>query len=236
MNKTKEHSYSPLPPLSTQGADGEEGSENESNQIDQKNQKPQKTKHDTEDKAEIPEPHSESKKTDPELFGEIREIYNTVLPELAKAEKVTAGRAKALGRRIMENPDRNQPAWWERFFSRVREYPWPMGDNPNNWRADFDWLIGESGMQKILEGTFRPFQRVQRTADRPVFGEGTAEGWALQEKYTHSGGLVDAKAMLRDIDAAECRQQSFGNSGFGSLGNFGNTGKTGIGCGRGNPV
>ena len=76
-----------------------------------------------------------------------------------------------------------------------------MGDNPNAWRADFDWLICEHGMQKILEGSFRPKRP-------PVFGERTAEGLELQKKYTSPGGLVDAKAMLRDIEAAERRKRS----------------------------
>jgi predicted transcriptional regulator len=216
MNKTKEHFNPPLPP---QGAgEGESGNET--------SQKLQKTKHDTEDKAEIPKPRSETPET--EFFEAIRGIYNTILPELAEAGKITAERAKVLRQRIMENPNRNQPEWWKNFFSRVREFPWPMGSNPNNWRADFDWLIGEKGMQKILEGTFRPFQRTSGTVRKPVFGEATAAGWELQKKYTHSGGLVDAKAMLRDIDAAEQRQRAFGN--------FGNAGEAGIGRSRGNPV
>jgi hypothetical protein len=203
MNNTKEQKDSPLTP---QGA-GEEKPEGEEHQ---------KPKHDTEEKAEHPKPNQEM-----ELFESIRESYNSILPELPKAEKITGTRAKVLRERIREDQDRKEPGWWEKFFSRVRGFPWPMGNNPKGWRADFDWLIGERGTQKILEGSFRPERA-------PAFGERTAEGLELQKKYTNPGGLVDAKAMLRDIEAAERRRRSCGD--------FGNTGEAGIGYSLGNPV
>jgi hypothetical protein len=159
-----------------------------------------------------------------ELFEAIRGIYNSTLPELPKAEKITASRAKALRQRIRESPERKEPGWWEKFFSSVRKFPWPMGQNKDKWRADFDWLIGERGMQKILEGSFMPFR------NGTAFGEATAEGLELQKKYTNAEGLVDAKAILRDIDAAERRKRP-----IGIIGVVGNTGEAGFGHSRGNP-
>jgi hypothetical protein len=201
----KEH----IPPTPQGGAEREEKSEPE-------NPKPQKPEHDTEGKTADQKPRPES-----ELFEAIRGAYNSILSELPKAEKITGTRAKALRERIREDPNRKEPDWWGKFFSRVRGFPWPMGNNPKGWRADFDWLIGERGTQKILEGSFRPERA-------PVFGERTAEGLELQKKYTNPGGLVDAKAMLRDIEAAERRRRSCGD--------FGNTGEAGIGYSLGNPV
>jgi hypothetical protein len=214
INNTKELNLPPTP----QGG-GEEKSESE---------KPQNPKHDTEEKAEPPKPNRET-----ELFEAIRAAYNSTLPELPKAEKVTASRAKALRQRIRESPERREPGWWKRFFSSVREFPWPMGQNRDRWRADFDWLIGERGMQKILEGTFRPFQHTA------AFRERTADGLETQKKYTDSGGLVDAKAILRDIEAAESRRRPIGIMGgignYGNAGNTRNTGEAGIGNSGGNP-
>jgi biotin operon repressor len=208
MNNTKELKSPPLPP---QGAgEGRPGDE-----------KPQEPKHDTEEKAEPSKPNREM-----EMFEAIRGAYNSALPELPRAEKITASRAKVLRQRIRESPERREPGWWKKFFSRVRDFPWPMGQNRDKWRADFDWLIGERGMQKILEGTFRPFQN-------------TADGLEPQKKYTNSGGLVDAKAILRDIEAAESRRRPIGIiGGIGNDGNIRNTRNTGeaaIGNSRGNP-
>jgi hypothetical protein len=68
-----------------------------------------------------------------------------------------------------------------------------MGQNKDKWRADFGWLIGERGMQKILEGSFQK---------APVSGGGAMSGLELQKKYTDSRGWIDAKAMLRDMERA----------------------------------
>jgi hypothetical protein len=94
--------------------------------------------------------------------------------------------------RIREDPARLDIEWWRRFFLSVREFPWPMGHNPKGWRADFDWLIGEGGMRKILEGHFQ----------RP-YGNGCSsdESYAQQEKYTNERGEIDVRAILRDMQA-----------------------------------
>jgi hypothetical protein len=181
INNTKELESPPTP----QGS-GEARPESE---------KPQKQKHDTEEKIEPPKPNGEM-----ELFESIRETYNSALPELPKAEKITASRAKILRQRIRENPERKEPDWWKSFFFSVREFPWPMGQNKDKWRADFDWLIGERGMQKILEGSFKK---------APAIGECAIDSREFQKKYTDSEGRIDARAMLRDIERASANRQFF---------------------------
>jgi hypothetical protein len=81
-----------------------------------------------------------------------------------------------------------------------------MGRNKDKWRADFDWLIGERGMQKILEGAFLPFQSVAALGEA---GTEWQELEKLEKKYTDERGLVDAKAILREIDAATHRRRLF---------------------------
>jgi hypothetical protein len=134
-----------------------------------------------------------------EFFELVLNAYNTALPELPRAEKVTASRAKIIKQRIEEDAERRRLSWWKQFFSRVRSFPWPMGDNPNKWRANFDWLIGEKGMQKILEGGFG-------RASTLNFGAGMRVGWELQKKYTDEGGRVNGKAILREIQASQVRR------------------------------
>jgi predicted transcriptional regulator len=184
INNTKELNLPPTP----QGA-GEDKPENE------KAAEPQKQKHDTEGKAEPQKNNPES-----ELFEAIRGVYNSTLPELPKAEKITVSLAKALRQRIRESPDRKEPGWWEKFFSSVRDFPWPMGRNRDKWRADFDWLIGERGMQKILEGSFQKASTI---------GECAIDSLEFQKKYTDSEGRIDARAMLRDIERTSTHRQFF---------------------------
>jgi predicted transcriptional regulator len=187
MNNTKELDLPPTP----------QGAKERKTEIEksQESKKPQKPKHDTEREIEPSKPNQEMK-----LFETILETYNAVLPELPKAERITASRAKVLRQRIRESPERGEPRWWRKFFSGVRDFPWPMGQNRDKWRADFDWLTGERGMQKILEGAF------QRT---PAIGECAIDSMEFQKKYTNSEGRVDVWTMFRDIQRASARRQPF---------------------------
>jgi hypothetical protein len=77
-----------------------------------------------------------------------------------------------------------------------------MGNNPSNWRACLDWLIGERGMLKVLEGGFGRF--VPQSGGSPNYSRGrTAEGVALQRKYTNAEGKVDVCGLMRELDALE---------------------------------
>jgi predicted transcriptional regulator len=184
----KEH----IPP-SPQGNVGEsEGSKESGEVFTPKTQNPE---HDTEGERK---PNSSKPITEAEAYEAIRNAYNSILPELPKAEKITASRAKVLRERILEDTERRKLGWWKSFFRRIRDFPWPMGKNPNSWRADFDWLIGEKGMRKILEGSFSAFRTSQ--AQTSAFDGASAADLELQRKYTDTGGLVNAKAILREYD------------------------------------
>jgi hypothetical protein len=139
------------------------------------------------------------------LIEAILAAYNKILPELPAASRITRSREKTVNRRIREEPERGDPHWWERYFARVREFPWLLGQNPSNWRACLDWLIGERGMLKVLEGGFgRSLPQSANSPNSPKYPAGrTAEGAALQKKYTNSEGIVDAKALLRELYASE---------------------------------
>jgi hypothetical protein len=172
------------PPLTPQG--GREGRDEEF-----EIQKPQNQnqRHDTEGKNKNLEADSNIL----HLHEAVLAAFNETLPELPNAEKLTASRIKTLNSRIGEEPARKESSWWRKYFERVRLFPWLMGRNPNNWKATFDWLIGEGGMQKVIEGGFIkvPHSEYSREDLRE-----------LQRKYTNERGIVDAKALLRDWRAS----------------------------------
>ncbi|MDR2780595.1 MAG: helix-turn-helix domain-containing protein [Synergistaceae bacterium] len=134
------------------------------------------------------------------LIETILAAYNDILPELPEAGSVTPSREKAVKRRIREDGKRSDLKWWERYFSRVREFPWLMGSNPSSWRACFDWLIGEKGMLKVLEGGFGRFSPPPRDNGAEL---GTEWGYELQRRFTNANGVVDARALLRYLDEIE---------------------------------
>jgi DNA-binding MarR family transcriptional regulator len=133
----------------------------------------------------------EGEKPEAKLFESIRAAYNEILPELSNTGAITAYRARAMNQRIRADPARRELDWWRQYFQRVREFPWLMGHNSYNWRANFDWLIGEAGMQKIIEGAF----------SKPMNRYGPSEaGLALQGKYTNEGGEIDVCGILREME------------------------------------
>ena len=104
--------------------------------------------------------------------------------------KLESTHVRQIEARIREDPARNDPTWWERFFRRVRDYPCPMGKAGSGWRADFKWLIGERGMRKVLDGEFFPNSTTKG---------GSESGWQLQKQYTNEDGVVDGRALLQAI-------------------------------------
>jgi hypothetical protein len=168
FNSSKEH----VPPTPQRGTKGKISRH--------ENQRPQKPEHDTGEKTENPES---------KLISEILSAYSGTLQKLPTVEKLTASRIKALNLRIREDPARNDPEWWKRYFRSVRDYPWLMGNNPSGWKANFDWLTGESGMRKVIEGSFTKI---------PGSGFTEEEKRALQRKYTDERGRVDAVGLLRE--------------------------------------
>jgi hypothetical protein len=186
LNNTKEQKSPPTP-------QGEREGKNECFD-ESENPKPQGQKYDTGEKektAQIPEPPEPiAPGRDP--YADILEAYNRILPELTRAEKITGSRSKTLALRISEDTARKDIRWWEEYFAKVRNYPWLMGNNPNNWKVAFDWLIGEDGMQKVLEGGFRPRSAKDFTYE---------EKMALQRKYMGEEGFFDARGMLAEWNA-----------------------------------
>jgi biotin operon repressor len=167
-----------------------------SNKTKEQKEQEQKTPPTPQAQTQQLSPQGSEKLGEGKLGEEIRKAYNAILPELPQAEILTASRAKTLNQRIGEDPARAEAGWWRQYFGQVREFPWPMGQNAGNWRADFDWLIGEKGMQKILEGGFT------RSAAVSAAGGRTEAGVALQRKYTDENGVVDARALLRELYGA----------------------------------
>jgi hypothetical protein len=183
-NSSKEH----IPPTPQQGREGDGISENS---------EPQNPKYDTEGKGrnQGTDPKQEPPEISP-LMG-ILDAFNEILPELPRAEKLTASRIRALNLRIEQAPERRELSWWRRYFESAGNFPWLMGRNPNGWKATFDWLIGEDGMQKVIEGGFTPPRRAEYSPE---------DLRELQRKYTDERGIVDARALLRDWRAGTVRR------------------------------
>ena len=136
INSKKEH----LPPTPQGGEEG--GRKIETS-------KPERQKHNTEEKGKEQMPNTQGLSV-----TDVLAAFNEILPELPKAEALTPSRSQALKLRMGEDEARLSLDWWRRYFRRVRLFSWLMGNNPNNWKATLDWLIGEEGMRKVIDGAF----------------------------------------------------------------------------------
>ncbi|MDR3354498.1 MAG: helix-turn-helix domain-containing protein [Synergistaceae bacterium] len=132
------------------------------------------------------------------LIEAIIAAYNKILPELPTAGKPTSSRERAVKRRVWEDGERGELRWWERYFSKVREFPWLMGNNPSNWRACFDWLVGERGMLKVLEGGFG--RSSPTNTGNELWNEAEYE---VQRRFTDENGVVDVRALFNYLDGIE---------------------------------
>jgi hypothetical protein len=124
-----------------------------------------------------------------EFYDAILNAYHTILPELPRYGQLTASGTGLIEARIEEDSGRGNLDWWMRYFNRVREFPWPMGENDKGWKSDFLWLLSEKGMEKINSEHFSRY---------PVTERSVSECLERQRKYTDERGIVDGAAVLRN--------------------------------------
>ena len=132
----------------------------------------------------------ETAKTQREKFYDaILSAYHAILPELPRISTLTASATDQIDARVAEGTERGSLDWWRRYFNRVREFPWPMGENDKGWKSDFLWLLSAKGMEKINSEHFSRYPASEKTV---------AECLERQRKYTDERGVVDGAAVLRN--------------------------------------
>ena len=99
---------------------------------------------------------SESGKPDPCPHQAIVDLYNQILPELARVRDITEKRKKSLRARWRADDRFQSLEWWRKFFSAVAADDFLMGRvHGKTWQADFDFLLRPDKFQKIIEGGYQ---------------------------------------------------------------------------------
>ena len=115
-------------------------------------------------------------------FQEIFDLYNKTCLSLSRIKEMTSGRKMVVKRRYTKMPSL---ATWKSLFEKVEESNFltnRRGQNRNNWKATFDWILEEKNMVKIMEGNYDNGSR--RPPSKEI--EGLAE-WYLQNKEEIDG-------------------------------------------------
>lgn len=119
-------------------------------------------------------------------YQQVQKLYNETCTRLPKCQSVSESRKRAIRARFRSGSRLKD---FRLLFEKAQASRFLSGDNPRGWQANFDWLIKDTNMVKVLEGTYdnpseggnnHGYQTCSQTA-RP---EDTAGGF---EKI--SGGL-----------------------------------------------
>jgi hypothetical protein len=81
-------------------------------------------------------------------------LYHEILPELPAVKVWSRERKNTLRARWEEDKDRQDLKWWKGFFEYVKQSPWLMGDNPNKWQPNLEWLIKKKNFINLIEGKY----------------------------------------------------------------------------------
>lgn len=94
-------------------------------------------------------------------YQEIINMYNDTCVSFPKVTKLSEKRKKAINARLkvysMED--------FKQLFRMAEESNFLKGQNNRNWSANFDWLIADSNMAKVLDGNYS--ERKPAAVNRP---------------------------------------------------------------------
>ena len=85
------------------------------------------------------------------IFATIRELYNSVCGSYPRLVKMSEKRKKAISARLRTGYTVDD---FRKVFEIAEASDFLKGKNKRNWSADFDWLICDSNMTKVLEGKY----------------------------------------------------------------------------------
>ena len=80
----------------------------------------------------------------------IADMYNATCVTLPKCTTLSESRKKALRARLNHYSIDD----FQRLFEKANKSSFLTGSNNNNWTANFDWLIKDSNMAKVLDGNY----------------------------------------------------------------------------------
>ena len=114
-----------------------------------------------EDKEEDKEREVDKKKID---YDGIKDAYNSLCPSLPAVKSLSDARRKAIKARLNSYTvdDLNEA------FMKAEASDFLKGKNDRNWRANFDWILKDANIAKILDGLYdnRQARSQNKAADK----------------------------------------------------------------------
>lgn len=92
--------------------------------------------------------------------------YNSICVSLPKVIKLSNNRKKAIGARLKQYSVED----FEKLFEMAESSSFLKGQNNRNWSADFDWLIKDANMAKVLEGKYNDKKESEKDGENQSWG------------------------------------------------------------------
>lgn len=84
-------------------------------------------------------------------YQSIQSLYNSICKSLPRCTSLSDARKKAIAARISSGYTEDD---FKRLFEKAESSSFLKGKNPRNWTANFDWLIKDANMAKVLDGNY----------------------------------------------------------------------------------
>jgi hypothetical protein len=92
---------------------------------------------------------------------EVVELYNSICVDLPLVRTITSARIKTIKTRLRDHPIEEL----KELFEVAQATPFIKGENDRGWKANFDWLMNEANMTKVLEGYYNKSTKRTETAE-----------------------------------------------------------------------
>ena len=83
-------------------------------------------------------------------YQQIADMYNETCVSFPRLTKLSDSRKKAIKARLKQYTVED----FKRLFTMAEESSFLKGQNNRNWSANFDWMIKDSNMAKVLDGNY----------------------------------------------------------------------------------
>jgi hypothetical protein len=103
--------------------------------------------------------------SDKDIYSQIQNLYNELCPSLPKAQTLTDKRKKLIKARWKQCNDLDT---YRELFIKAEDSDFLSGRDGTWTACNFDWLLNENNMTKVLEGTYRNGQ-VQKSNPKNRF-------------------------------------------------------------------
>lgn len=110
-------------------------------------------------------------------YAKVQKLYNDLCPKMAKCTVMSEARKKAIKARFASGYKLED---FERLFNLAAQSSFLNGGNKRNFMANFDWLIRDANMAKVLDGNY---------ADRPN-GNNSPDGGGFTYDYGDMSGSL----------------------------------------------